>query len=192
MSDTLSLSQRITDALTGPLSSADLAALIADVSTETGNLEARRAEAERISLDPLASDEAVEAASADVVRRGLSIRRHQTAVQQLDQRMKAAAAAERQERERAFTEAAEKERDEAVAALHEQYPKLAGQIVELLRRARSAESNAQAADVRPGVEATLRPLRAGESPGYYTPFLEEVHLPNLTVRNAPLWARTIR
>lgn len=139
MADLLPLSQRVAAALTGSLSSANLAALIAEVSIETGNLKARQDEAEAISLDPLSSDGMVETASADVVRLGLAIRRQQAALQQLDERMKRAAAAERRAEADAARTAAVKQRDEAVMALRENYPRLAAEIGALMRQILSAD-----------------------------------------------------
>ncbi|UYW25682.1 hypothetical protein OKC48_20775 [Methylorubrum extorquens] len=161
MTGLLPLSQRVAAALTSSLSSADLAALIAEVSTETGNLDTRRAQAERISLDPLTSDEAVEAASGDVVRLGLAIRRQQAALQQLDERMTAAAAAEQRAEQAKARAAAVKQRDEAVTALRDKYPRLAGEIAALMRQILSADRAITAH--APG-ERTVEAIACGVSP----------------------------
>ncbi|EHP93440.1 hypothetical protein [Methylorubrum extorquens] len=179
MTDLLPLSQRVAAALTGSLSSADLAALIAEVSTETGNLDTRRAEAERVSLDPLSGDEAVEAASADVVRLGLAIRRQQAALQQLDERMKRAAAAERRAQADAARTAAVKQRDEAVTALRENYPRLAAEISDLMRQILSADRAITAH--APG-EQMVEQIACGVSPMGIAGSVNQVGLLPKTVR----------
>lgn len=179
MADLLPLSQRVAAALTGSLSSADLAALIAEVSTETGNLETRRAEAERVSLDPLSSDGMVETSSGDVVRLGLAIRRQQAALQQLDERMKRATAAEQRAKADAARAAAVKQRDEAVTALRENYPRLAAEIGDLMRQILAADRAVQAH--APG-ERTVEQIACGVSPMGIVGDVNQVGLLPKTVR----------
>lgn len=179
MTDLLPLSQRVAAALTGSLSSADLAALIAEVSTEAGSLEARRDEAERVSLDPLASEEAVEAASTDAVRLGLAIRRQQAALQQLDECVRRAVADERRAEQAAARAAAVKQRDEAVTALREKYPRLAGGIRDLLRQMLAADVAIQSD--APG-EQMVEQIACGVSPTGVFGDVNQVGLLSKTVR----------
>lgn len=156
MADLAPLSERIGAALTGATTSAAVSALISEASAAATLLQDRLREAERISLDPLAADDAVEAATAEVVRLGLAIRRQQSALQQLDARLTKVTVEEKRAAERAEKAAAVKLRDEAATALREKYPQLAGELVTLMRQVVDAEAACQAAQVWPNVEMVVR------------------------------------
>lgn len=182
------LTDRIAAALTGAITSDAVSALISEAGAQAATLKVRLDEAERVSLDPLASDDAVSAAADEVVRLGLAIRRQQAALQQLDARLAEVTDDEKRAREEAFRKEAVALRDAAVAAMQERYPKLAADLAALMRQCMAADAAVQSAEAGLSVELTLRPWQPGEIPGYYPTLAQALVLPNFESRkSSPIW-----
>ena len=195
MADLAPLSERIAAAITGKVTAADVTGLITEASAALSKSKTRYDEAERVSLDPLATDDDVTAAADEVIRLGLMIRRQQQALQQLDARLTKATADEATAERKAKHAAATRLRDEASSAMREKYPLLAGELAALMRQVVEAEAACQAAGIWPTVEMTVRgvaPNGAHEKiAGMHGSLTKLVYLPAFDVAEQasqrPLW-----
>ena len=185
----ITLRQRIADALTTDTNSAEIRSCIAHTLAELARVEREHGRATAKAVDPLSSEEEAEEARRTLEALRFDKDRLQASEKRLAARLEAVEHAEGETSRREAYDAAVGARQAMLDEVTEKYPKLAGEMIDLLHRMlgverqihRANQTKPDGADHIGLIEFALRPSGVGAY-GSVLPLYQGVQLPKLIRR----------
>lgn len=187
---TITLRQRVADALTKDTTTAELRSCLADTQADIARVERDRMSAEAKAVDPISTEDEANEAKRQCESLRFDMERLKASEIRLNHRLDQIAEREAQAALRARYDEVCAERDAVIAEMTEHYPQLAEGIVALLERMRVTEGRIaevntalpRGADRLPWIETAL--AKPHTSAAYGTsavpPLYQFVQLPRLT------------
>ncbi|MFC6791944.1 hypothetical protein ACFQE0_21520 [Methylobacterium komagatae] len=189
---TITLRQRVADALTKDTTTAELRSCLADTQADIARVERDRISAEAKAVDPLSTEEEATEAKRQCESLRFDMERLKASEIRLNIRLDQIAEREAQAALRARYDEVRAERDAVIAEMTEHYPQLAEGIVALLERMRVTEGRIaevntalpRGADRLPWIETGLAEpitlnLYGSPSNASVPPLYQSVQLPRL-------------